>query len=348
MSKKSLLLTAVALLSLAGAEQVHATSAGSSTAPSAAATTSTTVEQFTESTRSLLAKLTDLMQKGDELPANDANRRLLQETIAEIGKHETQAKSLGDFEGKADLLTSLTELRTALKQLITVQYELPEAFELLIKTVPTLEAQRVDDTVDFHDFDETLDKLLAAARLLQTHLPSLKDDYETAEAYEKDLAYVKDVEAYVKKLQEELYAAVGEEVLVPTAPVYWNQEKLTPTTPPSSSTDQSSSTAPSSSSEASSVTSASSTAPSSSETKTETSDKDSDGQAEDGQKDGELPPATLPGGGGGTTVTRRVLPGTNEQRAALPKTGEHLSSVWAVLGLALSTLALVVWKGRRD
>lgn len=206
----------------------------------------------------------------------------------------------------------------------------------------------MDDTVDFHDFDETLDKLLVAARLLQTHLPSLKDDYETAEAYEKDLAYVKDVEAYVKKLQEELYAAVGEEVLVPTAPVYWNQEKLTPTTPPSSSTDQSSSTAPSSSSEASSVTSASSTAPSSSETKTETSDKDSNGQAEDGQKDGELPPATLPGGGGGTTVTRRVLPGTNEQRAALPKTGEHLSSVWAVLGLALSTLALVVWKGRRD
>lgn len=341
MSKK-ILLTTLALLgcSVLGAGTVLA----ETNTPTA--TTSSSPSQLTDATtsltQSLLAKLTELMSKGDELPATPANHQLLTKALADLDNYlklpEVQLATSTDVR-------TLKELRQSLQQLIRLQYDIPKHFTLVLKQVPQLEQQRQDKTVDFDEFDQILETLLKEVEALDSLLPTVASVYDSPEDYQKDLAYLKDVRLYVKKLQEELYSGEDEVVDVPKAPVYWDKAKDVETVPTSESPQltANSSLSPNSSNDQSvssvSMTSASevpSTNPSSTDVSSTPTGLSSTRTAVD------------------STSTRTELSDANFSLArsvtkrVLPKTSEHSSAKLAVVGVALILAALTVLKRRQN
>lgn len=358
MSKKPLLLTAVALLSLAGAERATATTTASatstSTTPSANTTSNTAIEQFKESSLDLLNQLDELMQQGDELVINADNHRRLTSSIAKIKQHVAQAELLDDYEGKAEMLDNLDKLRQSLEQLVTLQYDLPAAIELVTKSIPTLATQPTDDKVAF---DKHLEELMKATELWLTHLPSLEKDYDKPEDYKQELAYFKAVKTYLEAFKDK---REGKVVTVPEVPVYWRTKKDETTTSSSSSKETTTTSTTSSTSSTSSSTQTESAAGQKGKTSDKdtakdkfTDDKDAKAEEDADKEDADDKTGKTTDSGstglGGVTRSYRVLPGTNHQRrGALPKTGDKTAPVLTVLGLALSVLGLVALKGRRD
>lgn len=310
MMSKPLSLAAVVALSLSLLAPTTIVASTVSISSSSVQTRSLTDDKLAEHYHSLLNELKTLAAKGKDLPVNEANQKLLKDTLTDSERYFTDAeKNLTTAE-----FNNYKEFQGVLRRLLILQYDAPYWLNLLTKEVPTLETQLRDDNVSFDDFDNTLEDLLLAVDTLNKLLPTIESEFDANE-YQKDLTYLGQVKTYLIKLQEELYSGEDETIVLPTTPVYWKLKGNTTTTPSvvlettTSSSSQTETVPPSSSKTDNDSTPTHSTVLTLEQT-------DEQGSEAIGKR---------------TTITRRVLPQTNDLNTTdLFVAGLVLTSVSAI------------------